>query len=185
MDIASEMRTGELHCVKNTIDERNAGNHLKGRRIVSVIGTSAASPELYELARETGRLLAERDCIVVCGGRGGVMEGVCRGVAEAGGVSIGLLPTSLSEANPCVTIPLVTGLGEVRNVAVVSAGQAVIAIGGAYGTLSELGFAMRQGKRVVGLDTWRIRDEKGEPAALLCASTPLEAVTAALDGIPS
>ncbi|MDR2180555.1 MAG: TIGR00725 family protein [Synergistaceae bacterium] len=157
----------------------------KGRRIVSVIGTSTASPDLYELARETGRLLAERDCIVVCGGRGGVMEGVCRGVAERGGISVGLLPSSLSEANPYVSIPLVTGLGEVRNVAVVSAGQAVISIGGAYGTLSELGFAMRQGKPVVGLRTWQIRDEKGEPSAVVCAATPLEAVTAALEGISS
>jgi uncharacterized protein (TIGR00725 family) len=159
------------------------GKELKGRKIVSVIGTSTASPELYQMARETGRLLAERGCIVVCGGRGGVMEGVCLGVAEGGGVSVGLLPTSLSEANPYVSIPLVTGLGEVRNVAVVSAGQAVISIGGAYGTLSELGFAMRQGKPVVGLGTWQIRDEKGEPAAMVRVSTPLEAVTAALEGL--
>jgi uncharacterized protein (TIGR00725 family) len=158
---------------------------LRSMRIVSVIGTSAASPELYELARETGRLLAERNCIVVCGGRGGVMEGVCRGAAEKGGVSVGLLPAALSEANPYVSIPLVTGLGEARNLAVVSAGQAVISIGGAYGTLSELGFAMRQGKRVVGLHTWRIQDEKGELPAMVFAATPLEAVTAALEGLPS
>jgi uncharacterized protein (TIGR00725 family) len=158
---------------------------LRGRKIVSVIGTSTASPELYELARETGRLLAERNCIVVCGGRGGVMEGVCRGAAEGGGVSIGLLPDALSEANPYVSIPLVTGLGEVRNVAVVSAGHAVISIGGAYGTLSELGFAMRQGKRVVGLRTWRIQNEEGEPSAIVNAATPLEAVTAALEGLSS
>jgi uncharacterized protein (TIGR00725 family) len=157
---------------------------LQGMRIVSVIGTSTASPELYELARETGRLLAERNCIVVCGGRGGVMEGVCRGASEKGGISVGLLPDALSEANPYVSIPLVTGLGEARNVAVVSAGQAVISIGGAYGTLSELGFAMRQGKRVVGLHTWQIRDEKGELPAMTCAATPLEAVTAALEGLP-
>jgi uncharacterized protein (TIGR00725 family) len=167
------------------METQNTGHDLKGRRIVSVIGTSTASPELYELARETGRLLAERGCIVVCGGRGGVMEGVCRGVDEGGGVSIGLLPTALSEANPCVTIPLVTGLGELRNVAVASAGQAVISIGGAYGTLSELGFAMRQGKRVVGLGTWQIRDEKGDPAAMVRVTTPLEAVTAALEDLPS
>jgi uncharacterized protein (TIGR00725 family) len=153
----------------------------KRKRIISVIGTSTASPELYELARETGRLLAERDCIVVCGGRGGVMEGVCRGAAEGGGISVGLLPAALAEANPYVSIPLVTGLGEARNVAVVSAGEAVISIGGAYGTLSELGFAMRQGKRVVGLFTWRVEDENGAPAALVRVSTPLDAVTAALE----
>ena len=154
------------------------------RRIVSVIGTSTATPELYQLARETGRLLAERGCVVVCGGRGGVMEGGCLGVREGGGLSIGLLPGSRDargEANPYVDLPLATGLGEVRNVAVVSAGCAVISIGGAYGTLSELGFAMRQGKRVVGLDTWRIRDEKDQPAAMLEAHTPLEAVELALE----
>ena len=113
------------------------------------------------------------------------MEGACRGAAEGGGISIGLLPDALSEANPYVSIPLVTGLGEVRNVAVVSAGQAVISIGGAYGTLSELGFAMRQGKRVVGLRTWQIRDEKNGPAAMVYAATPLEAVTVALEGLSS
>ncbi|MDR1730468.1 MAG: TIGR00725 family protein [Synergistaceae bacterium] len=155
------------------------------KRIVSVIGTSTASPELYELARETGRLLAERDCIVVCGGRGGVMEGVCRGVHEKGGLSIGLLPESLSEANPWVGIPLVTGLGEVRNVAVVSAGESIISIGGAYGTLSELGFAMRQGKRVIGLNTWEIRDEQGHKTSMLQVSSPEEAVAAALEEEPS
>ena len=112
------------------------------------------------------------------------MEGVCRGAAEGGGLSVGLLPDALSEANPYVSIPLVTGLGEVRNVAVVSAGEAVISIGRAYGTLSELGFAMRQGKRVVGLFTWRVEDENGVPAALVRVSTPLEAVTAALEGLP-
>jgi uncharacterized protein (TIGR00725 family) len=168
------------------IDKKTEKNvDLRSRRIVSVIGTSTASPELYELARETGRLLAERKCIVVCGGRGGIMEGVCRGAAERGGISIGLLPDALSEANPYVSIPLVTGLGEVRNVAVASAGQAVISIGGAYGTLSELGFAMRQGKRVVGLRTWRIQTEKGEPSAMAYAATPLEAVTAALEEFSS
>ena len=84
------------------------------KRIVSVIGTSTATPDLYELARETGRLLARRGCIVVCGGRGGVMEGVCRGVREGGGTSVGLLPTSMEEANPYVDLPIVTGLGEDR-----------------------------------------------------------------------
>ena len=92
------------------------------KRIVSVIGTSTATPDLYELARETGRLLARRGCIVVCGGRGGVMEGVCRGVREEGGTSVGLLPASMEEANPYVDLPIVTGLGELRNMAVASAG---------------------------------------------------------------
>lgn len=150
------------------------------KRIVSVIGTSTATPDLYELARETGRLLARRGCIVVCGGRGGVMEGVCRGVREEGGTSVGLLPASMEEANPYVDLPIVTGLGELRNMAVASAGSAVISIGGAYGTLTELGFALRQGKRVVGLRTWNLRDEEGQPTPMLTAGSPQEAVELAL-----
>lgn len=162
----------------------NSRNHqentLKRKKIVSVIGTSTATPELYELARETGRLLAERGCVVVCGGRGGVMEGVCRGVREGGGISVGLLPTSIEEANPYVDLPIVTGLGELRNMAVASAGAALISIGGAYGTLTELGFALRQGKRVVGLRTWALRDEEGHPTPMLTAGSPEEAVDLAL-----
>ncbi|MDO4786250.1 MAG: TIGR00725 family protein [Fretibacterium sp.] len=162
----------------------NSRNHqentLKKKKIVSVIGTSTATPELYELARETGRLLAERGCVVVCGGRGGVMEGVCRGVREGGGTSVGLLPTSIEEANPYVDLPIVTGLGELRNMAVASAGAALISIGGAYGTLTELGFALRQGKRVVGLRTWALRDEEGRPTPMLTAGSPEEAVDLAL-----
>lgn len=162
----------------------NSRNHqentLKRKKIVSVIGTSTATPELYELARETGRLLAERGCVVVCGGRGGVMEGVCRGVREGGGISVGLLPTSIEEANPYVDLPIVTGLGELRNMAVASAGAALISIGGAYGTLTELGFALRQGKRVVGLRTWALRDEEGRPTPMLTAGSPEEAVDLAL-----
>ncbi len=155
-------------------------NTPEKKRIVSVIGTSTATPELYELARETGRLLARRGCIVVCGGRGGVMEGVCRGVRESGGTSVGLLPTSIEEANPYVDLPIVTGLGELRNMAVASAGSAVISIGGAYGTLTELGFALRQGKRVVGLRTWNLRDEEGHSTPMLTAESPQEAVDLAL-----
>lgn len=162
----------------------NSRNHqentLERKKIVSVIGTSTATPELYELARETGRLLAERGCVVVCGGRGGVMEGVCRGVRERGGTSVGLLPTSIEEANPYVDLPIVTGLGELRNMAVASAGAALISIGGAYGTLTELGFALRQGKRVVGLRTWALRDEEGRPTPMLTAGSPEEAVDLAL-----
>ena len=155
---------------------KHQGNIPERKRIVSVIGTSTATPDLYELARETGRLLARRGCIVVCGGRGGVMEGVCRGVREEGGTSVGLLPTSMEEAN----LPIVTGLGELRNMAVASAGSAVISIGGAYGTLTELGFALRQGKRVVGLRTWNLRDEEGQPTPMLTAGSPQEAVELAL-----
>lgn len=153
---------------------------MERQTIISVIGTSTASPEQYETAREVGRLLAGAGCVVVCGGRGGVMEGVCRGVAEGEGVSVGLLPGGMEDANPYVTIPLSTGLGEVRNVAVVSAGKAVISIGGAFGTLSEIGFALKQGKSVIALDTWEVRESVDAAMPLLLASTPSEAVDLAL-----
>jgi len=149
--------------------------------IISVIGTSTASPLIYELARDVGRLLARAGCTVVCGGRGGVMEGVCRGVSEEGGVSVGLLPGDIMEANPYVTIPLATGLGEVRNFAVASAGEAIISIGGAFGTLSEIGFALRSGKPVIGLKTGHI-PEAGKPKSpMIEASTAAEAVRIALE----
>jgi uncharacterized protein (TIGR00725 family) len=149
--------------------------------IISVIGTSTASPLIYELAREAGRLLARAGCIVVCGGRGGVMEGVCRGASEAGGISVGLLPGEIREANPYVTIPLQTGLGEVRNFAVASAGEAVISIGGAFGTLSEIGFALRSGKPVIALNSWHVSEDGESPSPMIEASTAEEAVRIALE----
>ena len=151
------------------------------KRIISVIGTSTATPEQYVLARRVGRLLAEAGALVVCGGKGGVMEGVCRGVSERGGISVGLLPGDIREANPYVTIPLSTGLGEVRNFAVASAGEAVISIGGAFGTLSEIGFALRSGKPVIGLKTWRISEDGKSPTPMIEASTASEAVRLALE----
>jgi hypothetical protein len=154
---------------------------MERQPIISVIGTSTASKEEYDLARRVGRLLARERYIVVCGGRGGVMEGVCRGVSEEGGISVGLLPEGKEQANPYVTIPLPTGLGEVRNVAVVSAGEAVISIGGAFGTLSEIGFALKQGKPVIALNSWEVRENAGAEPLLLSASTPEEVVALALE----
>jgi len=153
------------------------------RKIVSVIGTSTASPEIYTLAREVGRLLAMKGCIVACGGRGGVMEAVCRGVAEKGGLSLGFLPGGVEEANPYVSIPVSTGLGEARNCLVVSAGNVVIAIGGAFGTLSELGFALKLGKVVIGLGSWRACDDEGREFPSMTASSAEEAVEMALSAM--
>ena len=108
-------------------------------------------------AEEVGRLLAERGAVVVCGGLGGVMEAACRGARAAGGTTVGLLPgVDRSEANRHVDIAVPTGLGEGRNALVVRAADAVIAIGGGYGTLSEIALALRAGKPVIGLDTWEI-----------------------------
>ncbi|WP_181685218.1 TIGR00725 family protein [Halorhabdus salina] len=121
---------------------------------VSVIGGSTVSPELAEQARDVGRLLAERDHVVVCGGRGGVMEAVCRGASEAGGQTIGILPGEDREAaNAYVETAIATGLGNARNALVVMNGDAAIAIDGGTGTLSEIALALDAGNPVAGLQT--------------------------------
>lgn len=150
-------------------------------RVISVIGTSTASEEIYSMALTVGRLLAKAGITVACGGRGGVMEAVCKGVSEEDGISLGILPGDISEANPYVTIPLATGLGEARNVVVVNSGEVVISIGGAFGTLSEIGFALKAGKPLVALNTWNVADETGVKAPFHHVSTPEEAVKVALE----
>lgn len=124
---------------------------------VSVIGGSDVDEETYEIARELGQLLAAGGHEVVCGGLGGVMEGVCRGAKERDGRTIGILPGSdRSAANPYVDTAIATGMGNARNTLVVLNGDAVVAIDGSTGTLSELGLALDYGRPVAGLDTLRI-----------------------------
>ncbi|TCJ16885.1 TIGR00725 family protein [Rubrobacter taiwanensis] len=142
---------------------------------ISVVGSGTASGELYGLAREVGRLVAGAGGIVVCGGLGGVMEAAARGAAEAGGPSIGILPDEdRRRANPYLSYSVPTGTGQARNLAVVCSGDAVIAVGGEYGTLSEIGLARKAGRPVVVLRSW---DLGGHVAV---AGTPEEAVEAAL-----
>jgi uncharacterized protein (TIGR00725 family) len=138
---------------------------------VAVIGPG---DEPSVAAAEVGRLLAERGAVVVCGGRGGAMEAACRGAKKAGGLTVGILPGSdRSEANPYVDVVLPTGLGEARNALVVGAADVVIAIGGGYGTLSEIALALQARKRVIGLGTWEIE-------GVTAAESPEAAVAAAL-----
>ncbi len=136
--------------------------------LIAVIGGGACSAEEAALAEAVGRLLAQAGVGVVCGGRGGVMAAACRGAQQAGGITIGILPgTDPAEANSWVQIAIPTGLGEARNALVVGAGRGVIAIGGEYGTLSEIAFALKAGKRVAGLHTWAIPgvQQVADPAA--------------------
>ncbi|VTT87795.1 hypothetical protein DM2_1129 [Halorubrum sp. DM2] len=124
---------------------------------VSVIGGSSIGPETAAVAEELGKRLAERGHTVVCGGLGGVMEAACRGAREADGETIGILPTEKrGDANPHVTTPIATGLGHARNALVVMNGDAAVAVDGASGTLSEIGLALAQGRRVAGIDTHEI-----------------------------
>jgi uncharacterized protein (TIGR00725 family) len=132
---------------------------VRGEPYVAVIGPSEATAEEKAHAREVGRLLAARGAVVVCGGMGGVMAAVSRGAAEAGGTVLGILPgRDRADANEHVTVALATGMGEMRNALVVRGADAVIAVGGAYGTLSEIAFALRTGVPVVGIGTWDLDD---------------------------
>jgi uncharacterized protein (TIGR00725 family) len=115
---------------------------------------------VLEWAEEAGQLLARAGAVVLTGGLGGVMRAASRGATAAGGQAIGILPgTDAADANEFVTIPIPTGLGVARNLVVVTAADAVLAIGGRHGTLSEIGLALRQGRHVVGLASWRIESE--------------------------
>jgi len=123
--------------------------------LIAVCGASAATDPEIRVAETVGRLLATRGAVVVCGGLGGVMEGVCRGVAGAGGLSVGLLPGDDPEAaNPAVGLALATGLGELRNGLIARACRGMIAIGGGYGTLSEVAFMLRLGRPVCAVGSW-------------------------------
>jgi uncharacterized protein (TIGR00725 family) len=158
------------------------------KRQVAVIGSGGCEEGsgAWRLAEEVGRRLAEAGATVVCGGRGGVMEAAAKGATEAGGEAIGVLPTSeLADANRYCTHVVATGIGHGRNLAVVSSGEAVIAIGGEWGTLSEIGFARAIGRPVVALRSWALKGEGPMESApgVVAIETPAEAVDAALDAI--
>ncbi len=147
---------------------------MSGEPYVAVVGSGNASEELYEDARQIGRLVAERGGTLICGGRSGVMEAAARGAAETGGTAIGILPDEdRGSANEYLTYSIATGTGHARNLAVVCSGDVVIAVGGEYGTLSEIGLALKVGRPVVALESWDL----GEPVSV--ASSPEEAVAAA------
>jgi uncharacterized protein (TIGR00725 family) len=148
---------------------------MDGVPYVAVVGPSEATPEEIEHAAEVGRLLAARGAVVVCGGLGGVMEAVSRGAHGAAGTVLGILPgTERADANEHVTIALATGMGEMRNALVVRAVDAVIAVGGAYGTLSEIALALRTGVPVVGIGTWKLDDVIDAPAPQAAVDLALE-----------
>jgi uncharacterized protein (TIGR00725 family) len=124
---------------------------------VAVVGPGEATQREVEVAFEVGRRLAEAGAVVVCGGLGGVMAAVCRGARSARGMTVGILPgTDRQTANEWVIVSIPTGLGELRNGLVVRAADALLAVGGGYGTLSEVALALKTGVPVVGIGTWEI-----------------------------
>ncbi len=145
--------------------------------VVGVIGEKESSPENYQRSRELGRLLAHEGAVIICGGLSGVMEGVCRGAKEGGGATIGVLPgISAGEANSFVDIPIVTGLNEARNMIIVRSAQLIIAVGGEFGTLSEMSFALKLGKPVISMNSWVPERSGIELRNFFLASSPEEAV---------
>jgi uncharacterized protein (TIGR00725 family) len=152
------------------------------KKIIAVIGGGQCSKEEARLAEEVGRELARRGAILICGGLGGVMEAACKGASSEGGTTIGILPGDDSQsANAYVQIPIVTNMGYARNIAVVKSARAVIAIGGNYGTLSEISHALQSGIPVIGLNTWSLSRNSRQDKSVIPAQSPTEAVDKALD----
>jgi uncharacterized protein (TIGR00725 family) len=154
--------------------------------LIGVCGTSRDDPSTDAIAERVGRLIAARGGIVVCGGLGGVMAAAARGAARGGGFSIGLLPGgNADDAAADVSLAIPTGMGEMRNALIVRACPVIIAIGGAYGTISEIGLALRNRRPVIGLDTWEIRPPgaRGADPGIQRASTPDEAVAMAFAAV--
>jgi uncharacterized protein (TIGR00725 family) len=166
------------------VTETTAGGRARGARAVqiAVVGAGGSEAEaVAETAEAVGRELAEAGATLVCGGLGGVMEAACRGTKSADGLTVGVLPgTDARAANPYVDVVIPTGLGEARNALVARAGAAMIAIGGGYGTLAEIAFALRADVTVVGLETWELAREGREVATITRARSPQEAVGLAL-----
>lgn len=166
---------------------RSMGSNHKfrpmARPLIGVFGASAPSRQESELAREVGRLLAERGCAVVTGGLGGVMQEVSRGAHEAGGTVVGVVPQDdPSVANPHVDIAIATGMGDGRNAILANSARAFIAIGGSFGTLSEIAYALKRGKRVIGLTTWELDGSRVGDAPWQTVTSAAEAVEAVLQG---
>ena len=146
----------------------------RNRIRIGVIGGAQPEPKYRKMAKEVGRLLAEKGAVLVCGGLSGIMEAAARGAKEAGGFSIGILPgNSPKDANPCIDIALATGMGFSRNHLVVLNSDVLIAIDGEYGTLSEIAYACVYKKKVIGIGTWSIE-------GIIPAETAEQAVDLAL-----
>jgi uncharacterized protein (TIGR00725 family) len=150
---------------------------------IGVVGEGVCSARVARQAERVGAAVARAGAVLLCGGLGGVMEAASRGAAEAGGVVVGLLPGfRRGDANRWVTIPIVTGLDQARNVVLVRSCDALVAVGGMYGTLSEIALALKLGIPVVGLRTWRLRQPEGRRVPLHVAASPEDAVAGGRPG---
>jgi uncharacterized protein (TIGR00725 family) len=151
------------------------------RLIIAVIGGGRCSPGEAADSETIGSELAKSGVMIICGGLGGIMEAVCRGASIENGITVGVLPTDdPSTANRFIQIPVATGLGQARNIAVVKSAHAVIAVGGEYGTLSEIAFALKSKIPVVGLNTWSLRRNQKDDTSIIIAKNPADAVKKAI-----
>lgn len=151
---------------------------------IAVCGGQFCDKSSLQIAEETGRAIAEAGATLICGGLTGVMEAACRGAHRAGGVTIGILPESdPSTANPWVTHAIATGIGHARNLIIVNSAQAVIAIDGEFGTLSEIAFAAKLKRPIVGIGTWNLVDPRGRNVSMQIANDGTEAVRLAINMI--
>jgi hypothetical protein len=139
------------------IGEKRKGYEMQ-KKIIAVIGAGNADENTLKIAEEVGKLIAKRSAILICGGLGGVMEAAAKGAKSSGGITVGILPQSHREdANPYIDAPVATGFGEGRNVIIIRSADALIAVGGEYGTLSEIALGLKTGKPVIGINTWDIK----------------------------
>ncbi|CAO5150062.1 DNA processing protein [Frankia sp. AiPs1] len=158
---------------------RDETDEAEERIYIGVVGPGNADPSQLHAAESIGRALAGAGWALVCGGLGGVMAAACRGAVQAGGMTIGLLPgTSRREGNADLTVSIPTGLGELRNGLIVRASDAVVAIGGSWGTLSEISLALRTGRPVLGLGTWPIDTGDGSLPTVRPVDQPEDVVPA-------
>jgi hypothetical protein len=148
---------------------------------IAVLGTRQPSKKESETAEEVGRELAKKVVLLLCGGLGGVMESACRGACSEGGLTVGILPgNEAGSANKYVRIPIVTGLGYARNAVLIKSSQAVIAVGGGYGTLSEIAYALDANIPVIGINTWSLARNGQEDCSIIAAKNAVDAVRKAL-----
>ena len=149
---------------------------IKRKPVIAVIGAGKCSKKLRDMAAVIGKCIAEQGGVLVCGGLGGVMEGAARGAKEAGGVTIGILPTdSKADANEFIDYVIPSGFGEARNIMVVRSADAVIALPGKYGTLTEMAFALLAGIPVISVMAWKLGDE------IMQVEDPIEAAHKAME----
>ncbi|HEC97648.1 MAG TPA: TIGR00725 family protein [Nitrospirae bacterium] len=147
------------------------------KRVIAVIGGRRVKKGLLLMAEDVGRLIAERGAVLLCGGLGGIMEASAKGAKDAGGLTLGVLPQDdKGHANPFIDIPVATGLGIGRNVIIARTADAFVAIGGQYGTLSEIAFSLQLKKPVIGIETWDID-------GVIRAETPEDAVRKIFDNL--